>query len=189
MMSDEGLLLPLPLRLREDAAKKVFRRRLTRQAVRELTALAKRIALEFSARYSLDLWAEVPVMDGTQGPYASLPGMVFAAVTCRNTALQPMRSQLHDDQNRDTLEALVVWYLDCMFFRFCLEQVQVALLFGMNPVSVSDDVADRVAVSAAQFLFGLSSELSPDDLMVAAPLAIRQRLMNGSPPSEWLGLW
>ncbi len=127
-------------------------------------------------------------MDGTHGQYASFPGIVTAAVNLRNVALQPMMVQLHNVGEREALEALTCWYLDCMFFRFCFERVQVALLFGRDPVSVSDDVADRVAVTSAQFLFRLT-ETSPEDLIITASLTIRERLWSGPPPAEWLGLW
>jgi hypothetical protein len=153
---------------------------------------AREIVDARAADYSESLWADVPVMDGSEGPYVTFPGIVGAAIVGREAALSPMRHDLQrfppPDFESVAVERLAAWFLDYQYFRYSLEQGPVALLFGPDPVGVNEDTGTRLAASAARFLSGYEEE-DTDKRDVVAPFAalVIKESMWGSPlPEEWI---
>jgi hypothetical protein len=145
-----------------------------------------------TADYSATLWADVPIMDGLDGPYVTFPGIVSAAIVGRDAALVPARDDLHrfppPEFNAVAVGVFTAWFLDYRYFRFSFQQVPVALMFGREPVAVSEDIAARLSVAAAQFLCGYEEE-DTDKRAVAAPLAalaIKEAMWGGPLPEEWI---
>jgi hypothetical protein len=153
---------------------------------------ARAIVQARTVEYSAALWSGVSVMDGSDGPYATFPGIVNAAIVGRQTAFMPAR---HDVQKLEppefdlvAVEVLAAWFLDYGYFRFSFEQVQVALLFGADPVAVDQGTGVRLAVAAAQFLCGYEEE-DAAKRAAAAPLAalsIKESMWGRPLPEEWI---
>ncbi len=145
-----------------------------------------------TAEYSAMLWAAVPIADGSGAHYVTFPDIVNAAIVGRDSALIPVRADLRrfppPDFDTVAVEVLAAWFLDYRYFRFSLEQVPVALLFGADPVDVSHEIGTRLAVSAAQFLCGYEEEDDHKRALAApfAALAIKESMWGGPLPEEWI---
>jgi hypothetical protein len=153
---------------------------------------AREIVAVRTADYSATLWADVPIIEGSDGPYATFPGIVGAAIVGRETALSPARHDAHrfvpPDFDTVAVDVLAAWFLDYSYFRFSFEHARVALLFGTDPVDVSEESGGRLAVSAAQFLCGYEEE-DADKRAAAAPfaaLAIKESMWGSPLPEEWI---
>jgi hypothetical protein len=153
---------------------------------------AREIVAVRTADYSATLWAAVPIIEGSDGPYATFPGIVGAAIVGREAALSPARHDAHrfgpPDFDTVAVDVLASWFLDYSYFRFSFEHVRVALLFGTDPVGVSEESGGRLAVSAAQFLCGYDEE-DADKRATVAPLAaltIKESMWGSPLPEEWI---
>ena len=153
---------------------------------------ARKIAEARTAVYSATLWEGVPMMEGPEGPYVAFPEIVGAVIVGRRAALTPARSDLHRFQPPEfdtfAVAMLTAWFLDYGYFRFSFAQVRVALLFGPDPVEVTQDVGDRLAASAARFFSGYEEE-DPDKRTIVAPfaaLAIKESMWGSALPEEWI---
>jgi hypothetical protein len=153
---------------------------------------AKEIVAARTAEYSATLWAAVPIIDGSDGPYATFPGIVNSAIVGREAALSAARHDarrfLPPEFDTVAVDVLAAWFLDYSYFRFSFEQVRVALLFGTDPVVVSEESGSRLAVSAAQFLCGYEEEDADKRAVVApfAALAIKESMWGRPLPEEWI---
>jgi hypothetical protein len=153
---------------------------------------ARSIVEARTAVFSATLWAEVPVMEGSDGPYATFPGIVGAAIVGREAAFLPARSDLHRFQPPDfdtvAVAVLAAWFLDYGYFRFSFEQTRVAFLFGPDPVDVNQDTGTQLAVSGAKFLSGYEEEDADKRAHVAplAALAIKESMWGSPLPEEWI---
>jgi hypothetical protein len=131
-------------------------------------------------------------MEGSDGPYVTFPEIVGAVIVGRKAALTPARSDLHRFQPPDfdtaAVAVLAAWFLDYGYFRFSFEQVRVALLFGPDPVDVSQDTSSRLAASAAKFLSGYEEDDADKRTIVApfAALAIKESMWGSPLPEEWI---
>jgi hypothetical protein len=153
---------------------------------------AREIVAARSAQYAATLWAEVAVLEGPGGPYATFPEIVRACIVGRQAALTPARADLERFRAPDfdpvAVEVFAAWFLDFRYFQFSFEQVQVALLFGAEPVEVSPEMGTRLSLSAAQFLCGYE-EHDAEKRADAAPfaaLAIKEAMWGGPLPEEWI---
>jgi hypothetical protein len=153
---------------------------------------AREISEARTEEYSSTLWAQVPVLHGPQGSYVTFLDIVGAAIVGRRGALSAARSDLGryppPDFDRVAVAILAAWFLDYGYFRFSLEQVPVALLFGPEPVVVTEEMAGRLSVAAARFLCG-PEELDTDNRMGVVPfaaLAIKESMWGGPLPEEWI---
>lgn len=153
---------------------------------------AKAIVEARTVVYSATLWADVPIMEGSDGPYATFPGIVSAAIVGRAAAFSPVKSDLQRFQPPDfdtvAVEVLAAWFLDYSYFRFSFEQARVALLFGPDPVDVNEDTGIQLAVSGAKFLSGYEEEDADKRANVApfAALAIKESMWGSPLPEEWI---
>jgi hypothetical protein len=153
---------------------------------------AREISEARTAEYSSTLWAEVPVAAGPHGAYVTFPDIVRAAVVSRGAAFAGARSDLGrfppPDFDTVAVEVLAAWFLDFGFFRFSLEQYPVGLLFGSEPVAVTEEMAIRLSVAGAQFLCGYEEQDIDKRLRVVpfAALAIKESMWGGPLPEEWI---
>src|ERR1700691_4391846 len=60
-------------------------------SMRNNISAARDIAEARTAAYSSALWADVALTEGTDGPYATFPEIVRAAIVGRRAALAPLR--------------------------------------------------------------------------------------------------
>jgi len=160
--------------------------------MRNNISAARDIAEARSAAYSAALWADVDLTEGTDGPYATFPGIVRAAIVGRRSALSPLRGDLDrfrpPDFDTRAVALFAIWFLDYRFFVFSFEQAPVAQLFGPDPVAVSAEQGTQLAVAAARFLCGYQEE-DADKRAVAAPLAaltIKESMWGSALPEEWI---
>jgi hypothetical protein len=153
---------------------------------------AKSIVEARTAVYSAVLWADVPIKEGSDGPYVTFPEIVNAAIVGREAALSPVRSDVRRFQAPDfdavAVAVLAAWFLDYGYFRFSFEQSRVALLFGPDPVDVDQDTGIQLAVSGAKFLSGYEEEQVEKRAGMApfAALAIKESMWGSPLPEEWL---
>jgi hypothetical protein len=153
---------------------------------------AREIAEARTSEYSSILWAEVPVAHGPQGAYVTFPGIVSAAIVGREAAFSVVRGDLVRFQppafDPVAVEVLTAWFLDYRFFRTSLERAPVGLLFGPEPVAVTEEMVLRLAVAAAQFLCGYEEPDSEKRIGVVpfAALAIKESMWGGPLPEEWI---
>jgi hypothetical protein len=153
---------------------------------------ARDIAQARSSVYSAALWADVAVTEGTDGPYATFPGIVSAAIVGRPAALSPLRGDLQrfrpPDFDTRAVAVLAVWFLDYSYFVFSFEQAPVAELFGPDPVVVDPETGTRLAVAAARFLCGYHEEDADKRAVAAglAALAIKEAMWGSALPEEWI---
>jgi hypothetical protein len=153
---------------------------------------ARAIADERSTDYSATLWADVPLLNGPNGPYATFPEIVGAAIVGREVALLPARRDLRRFQPPEfdtvAVEVITAWFLDYRYFLYGVDQVPVALLFGTDPVVVSRETGSRLAVSAAQFLCGYEEEDAEKRALAAplAALAIKEAMWGSPLPEDWI---
>jgi hypothetical protein len=124
--------------------------------------VAREISQARTAEYSSALWAEIPVTDGPHGAYVTFPDIVRAVIVGRDAGLSAARGDLRRFQPPDfdtiAIEVLTAWFLDYGYFRFSLEQVPVGLLFGPDPVAVTQEMVGRLSVAGAQFLCGYEEQ-------------------------------
>jgi hypothetical protein len=153
---------------------------------------ARDIAEARTAAYSAALWADVALTDGTDGPYATFPEIVRAAIVGRRAALSPLRDDLDrfppPEFDTRAVALLAIWFLDYGYFVFSFEQGPVAQLFGPDPVAVNAETGTQLAVAAARFLSGYQEE-DADRRAVAAPLAaltIKESMWGSALPEEWI---
>jgi hypothetical protein len=154
--------------------------------------VAREISEARTAEYSLTLWAEVPVTDGPRGAYVTFPDIVRAVLVGRGAALAAAGDELGRFQSPEfdivAVAVLAAWFLDFGFFRFALDKLPVGLLFGPEPVAVTEEMANRLSVAGAQFLCGYE-EQDPDKRSRVAPfaaLSIREAVWGGPLPEEWI---
>ena len=153
---------------------------------------AREISEARTAAYSATLWAEVPVVHGSHGAYVTFHDIVRAAIVGRRGALSAISGDLGrfppSDFDRVAVAILTAWFLDFGYFRFSLQQVPVAVLFGLEPVAVTEEMAGRLSVAAARFLCGYD-EQDPDKRIAVVPfaaLAIKEAMWGGPLPEEWI---
>jgi hypothetical protein len=153
---------------------------------------AREIAEARSAGYSSKLWATIPVTDGPAGSWVSFLDIVRAVVVGRGEALRVVRDDLGrfrpPDFDTVPVAILAAWFLDYGFFRFSLEQLPVAFLFGSEPVTVAEDMVGRLSVAGAQFLSGYQETDTEKRISVApfAALTIKESMWGGPLPEEWI---
>jgi hypothetical protein len=153
---------------------------------------ARAIVEARTADYSAALWADVPIMEGPDGPYVTFPGIVSAAIVGREAVLVPVRRDVRRFQPPEfdpvAVHVLAAWFLDYRYFQFSFEKGPVAQLFGPDPVDVSQETAARLAVSAAQFLCGYEEEDAGKRAAVApfAALEIKESMWGSALPEEWI---
>jgi hypothetical protein len=153
---------------------------------------ARTIAEARSADYTAALWADVPLLNDSNGRYATFPEIVGAAIVGRGPALLPTRTDLRRYQPPDfdpvAVEVITAWFLDYRYFLYSVDQVRVALLFGTDPVVVTPETGSRLAVSAAQFLSGYEEENAEKRALAAplASLAIKEAMWGSPLPEEWI---
>ena len=98
---------------------------------------AKAIVEARTAAYSAVLWADVPIMEGSDGPYATFPEIVNAAIVGREAALSPVRSDVRRFQAPDfdavAVEVLAAWFLDYGYFRFSFDTSPSGSAFRSGP--------------------------------------------------------
>ena len=91
-------------------------------------------------------------MDGPHGAYVMFPDIVGAALVGRGAAFSAIRGDLGRYQPPEfdivAVAVLTAWFLDYGFFRFSLERGPVGLLFGSEPVAVTEEMAGRLAVAS-----------------------------------------
>ena len=86
------------------------------------------------------------------------------------------------------MAVLTAWFLDYGFFRFGLDQVPVALLFGSGPVAVTEEMGTKLAVAGARFLSGYD-EQDREKRIAVVPFAahfIKESMWGGPLPEEWI---
>ena len=161
-------------------------------SMRDNVRAARAISEARTAEYSSTLWAQVGPTDGPNGAYVKFPDVVGAAIVHREAAFSAARQDLGSYQppEFDTIavSVLTAWFLDYGFFRFCLERLPVGLLFGPEPVVVSEEMVSRLSVAGAQFLCGYEE---PDvdkriGVIPFAALAIKESMWGGPLPEEWI---
>jgi hypothetical protein len=153
---------------------------------------AREISEARTAEYSSTLWADVPVFQGPDGDYVTFPDIVRSAIVGRREALRAAGRDFGRFRPPDfdpvAVAILAVWFLDYGFFRFSLERGPVGLLFGSEPVAVTQEMAGRLAVAAARFLCGYE-EQDPEKRIGVVPfaaLAIKESMWGGPLPEEWI---
>jgi hypothetical protein len=153
---------------------------------------AREVSAARAAEYSSVLWADVPVRDGAHGAYVEFLDIVRAVIVGREAAFSDARSDLGRFRRPDfdpvAVEVLAAWFLDYGFFRFSLEQVPVGLLFGSEPIAVTEDMAVRLSVAGAQFLCGYEEQDRDKrvDVVPFAALSIKEAMWGGPLPEEWI---
>jgi hypothetical protein len=153
---------------------------------------AREISEARSTDYTSQLWAMVPVVDDSDGPYVSFLEIVRAVVVGRRDALSAVWADLGrfqpPDFDRVAVAILTAWFLDYGFFRFSLQQLPVAQLFGSGPVTVDDEMVGRLSVAGARFLSGYQ-EAETDKRINVVPFAamtIKESMWGGPLPEEWI---
>ena len=153
---------------------------------------AREISESRTSAYSSSLWADVPIMDGPDGSYVTFPDIVRAAIVGRRAALSEVRGSLerYRPPEFDTVAVAVLaaWFLDYGFFRFGLEKFPVGLLFGPEPVPVTEEMAGRLSVAAAEFLSGYEEHDTDtqSSFVPFAALSIKEAMWGGPLPEEWI---
>ena len=153
---------------------------------------AREISAARSEEYSSTLWATIPITNGPGGAYVSFLDVVRAAIVGRGEALWTVRDDLArfrpPEFDHVAVEVLTAWFLDYGFFRFSLEQLPVALLFGDEPVTVAEDMVGRLSVAGAQFLSGYEEPDTEKRIGVVpfAALTIKESMWGGPLPEEWI---
>jgi len=153
---------------------------------------AREISEARTAEYSSTLWAEIPITKGPDGAHVTFPDIVRVAIVGREAAFAAVKGDLmrFPPPEFDTVAVAVMaaWFLDYGFLRFSLERLPVGLLFGPDPVAVTEEMAGRLSIAGAQFLCGYE-EQDIDKRMSVAPfaaLAIKESMWGGPLPEEWI---
>ena len=153
---------------------------------------AREISETRTAEYSSTLWAEVPIKDGPHGAYVTFPDIVRAALVGRGAAFSAARGYLGRFQPPEfdtvAVAVLAAWFLDYGFFRFSLEKFPVGLLFGPEPVPVTQEMAARLSVAGAQFLCGYEVQDTdePSSVVPFAAHSIKETMWGGPLPEDWI---
>ncbi len=130
--------------------------------------------------------------DGPHGAYVTFLDIVRSAIIGREAAFSDARGDIERFRPPDfaavAVEVLAAWFLDYGFFRFSLEQVPVGLLFGSEPIAVTEEMAIRLSVAGAQFLCGYEEQDGDrrGDVAPFAALSIKEAMWGGPLPEEWI---
>ncbi len=153
---------------------------------------AREISEARSADYCSTLWATVPITNESDNPYVTFQDIVGAVVVGRREALSAVWGDLGRFRPPDfdpvAVAILTAWFLDYGFFRFSLERLPVARLFGSAPVTVAEDMAGRLSVAGARFLAGYY-EPDTDKRISVVPfvtMTIKESMWGGPLPEEWI---